>query len=130
MKDLLISKALDLVLPLLVGLLVPYAVDMLKRASAWLDASPPQVKQVMAFVVAGVATSLAQMLGVGVPTELAQWDAPLVQSLLAGLLGIAMKQQRQVKRLKANADALPSVATPNTPPDESSPFYIPPQEGA
>lgn len=127
MKDMLLSKALDLVLPLIVGLVVPHIVDLLKRASAWLDTAPAQVKQVMAFVIAGGATALAQALGISVPTELAAWDAAFVQTALAGLLGIAMKQNKQLKKLKANAAAIPPVATPSEPIAPDSPFHIPPQ---
>lgn len=125
MKDFVLDKLLALGLPLVVGLIVPYCVDGLKRAVAWLDTAPPTVKQGMAFVVAAVATGLAQALGVNVPTDLAAWDGPMVQTILAGLLGIALKQQKQVKTLKQNAAAIPPVATPHTPPAPDSPFHIP-----
>ena len=126
MKTFVLEKALGLLLPMLIGLVVPYCVDGLKRAVAWLDTAPPMVKQGMAFVVAAVATGLATALGIAVPTDLAAWDGPLVQTILAGLLGIAMKQQRQVAALKARADAIPPVATPHTPVSPDSPFSLPP----
>ena len=128
MKGFVLEKGLGLILPLLIGLVVPFCVDGLKRAAKWLDAAPPAVKQAMAFVVAAMATGLATALGIAVPTDLAAWDGPLVQTILAGLLGIAMKQQKQVQKLKANAAALPAVATPLTPVSPDSPFAITPTE--
>lgn len=123
MKDLVMTKLLDLVLPLVVGLIVPFALDLLKKASAWLDAAPATVKQVMAFVIAGLCTSLAQLLGIAVPTDLAAWDGPFVQTVLAGLLGITLKQQKQVKRLKTLT--VPPLAVPHVPPTPDNPFHIP-----
>ena len=126
MKNLILGKAIEWLIPLLIGLVVPHVLDLLKRASAWLDGSPAQVKQVMAFVIAGLATALATALGITVPTDLAAWDGPLVQTILAGLLGIAMKQNKQITKLRANAAALPAVATPATPVAPDSPFALPP----
>lgn len=125
MKDFVFSKLLEMALPLLIGLVVPYCVDGLKRAVSWLDKSPPAVKQGMAFVVAAVATGLATAFGINVPTDLANWDAPLIQTILAGFIGIALKQQKQVKKLKANAAALPPIASPATPVSPDSPFALP-----
>jgi uncharacterized Tic20 family protein len=130
MKSLMLSKLMDFVLPLLIGFIVPPALDALKRASSWLDNAAPSVKQTLAFVIAGIATMLAQMFGITVPTDLAAWDAPLMHTIIAGLLGIAIKQQKQVKSLKANSSAIPPIAAPYTPPAPDSPFHIPPDGAA
>ena len=101
MSNVEISKLLELVLPLLVGLIVPVVLDLLKRTMSWLDQSPTIVKQLAAFVIAGVATVLAQTLGIAVPSDLASWDTTAVQTFVAALLGIVIKQQKQVTKLKA-----------------------------
>lgn len=101
MSNVEISKLLEVVLPLVVGLIVPVVLDLLKRTMSWLDQSPTFVKQGAAFAIAGLATVLTQVAGIAVPAELASWDTTLVQTLVAALLGIAIKQQKQVTKLKA-----------------------------
>lgn len=125
MKTLVLDKLIDLLLPLLVGMVVPSLLDLLKRANKWLDAAPAAVKQTMAFVIAGGVTALAQALGLTLPTDLAQWDGPLVATVVAGLLGIARKQHTQLAKVKAQAAAIPPLAAPNAPPAPDSPFRLP-----
>lgn len=127
MKDFLLQKGIELALPLILGLITPRIMDLLKKASAWLDNAPATVKQVMVFVITGVATATAHALGIAIPTDLSAWDAQLVSTVLGGLLAIAMKQQTQVKKLKANLNEMANtVAVPSAPVDPASPFYIPP----
>ncbi len=124
MKQMLLNRALEMLLPLIIGLLVPPALDALKRAVAWIGKASPQVKQVLAFVMSGLITALAQVVGVGLPTDIAQWDAPVVQTVIGGLLAIALKQHRQVARLKSAE--IPPIASPNAP-VATFPFDIPPK---
>jgi hypothetical protein len=125
MKTFMLNKLIDMALPIVVGLIIPSALDALKRANGWLDKAPASVKQASAFIIAGLATALAQMLGITVPTDLASWDAPLLHTVLAGLLGIAIKQQKQVKKFKVQQDAIPPLAAPRRPIPVDSPFHIP-----
>lgn len=95
----LLSLALKIATPILVGVITPFVVDALKRASAWLDASPAYVKQAAAIAVAAVATTLGGLLEMGsLPADLAAWDAQTVEALVAGFLAIAIKQHKQLKK--------------------------------
>lgn len=128
MKGFLIDRAVGLVLPLLVGIIVPFAVDLLKHANKWLDKSPAPVKQTMALVIAGLVTAIATLLGVSLPTDLSMWDAGVLNTVIAGLLGIAWKQHKQLQRTNTTTlPTAPDIAAPAKPVDPESPFYIPPQ---
>jgi hypothetical protein len=99
----LVALALKILTPILVGFLTPFAVDALKRANRWLDAAPAYIKQAVAVAVAAVATTLGNLLEVGaLPADLAQWDAQVVETLVAGFLAIAIKQHKQLKRVQQN----------------------------
>lgn len=98
--DWMIGLALKAVTPVIVGVLTPYAVDALKRASTWLDGAPAYIKQAVAVIVAAIGTGASTVLEYGVPTDLAQWDETAVKTLIAALLGIAYKQHQQLKKNK------------------------------
>lgn len=102
LNNAMVDLAFKAVLPILVGIITPHVVDALKKASAWLDAAPAYVKQAAAVVVAGIATMLSTVAGVGVPADLEQWDAALVKTVVAALLGIAIKQHKQLRKTKSN----------------------------
>lgn len=125
MKTMMLSKLIDLALPLIVGILVPSVVDLLKRANTWLDTAPGPVKQATAFVVSALAMYLAQLTGIAIPTDLGAWDGTIVNAVIATLLGVALKQQKQVNRLKTITATMPAVAHPIHA-DPKSPFTIPP----
>jgi hypothetical protein len=126
MKDFLLDRALAMLLPVVIGFLVRPTLDLLKRGVAWLDKAAPAVKQTMAFVLAGLITALAQALGIGLPTDVAQWDAAIVETVLGGLIAIALKQAKQVEKVKVNAAAIPPTASPTPPgPAPDSPFHLP-----
>lgn len=95
-----IDLAARAITPVVVGVVTPYVVDSVKKVSTWLDGAPAYVKQGAAVVTASAATMLATVVEVGVPTDLAQWDATAVKTILAALLGIAIKQHKQLKKLK------------------------------
>lgn len=95
----LLSLALKIVTPILVGVITPFVVDALKRAVRWLDAAPAYVKQAAAIAIAALATTLGTVLGTGdLPADLAAWDYQTVEALVAGFLAIAVKQHKQLKR--------------------------------
>lgn len=103
--DLLNNAMFDLaakaLVPIVVGIVTPYIVDALKRASAWLDAAPVYVKQGVAVAFAGAATMLSTALEMGLPSDPAQWNAAVIKTVVAALLGIAIKQQKQLRSKKA-----------------------------
>lgn len=103
----LLSLALKIVSPILVGFLTPFVLDALKRANALLDAAPAYIKQSAAIAIAAVATTLGSVLEVGaLPADLAQWDATVVKSLVAGFLAIAVKQHKQLKKAQDQGDVV------------------------
>ena len=128
MKGFLMDRAIGMLLPIIVGIIVPFAVDALKLANRWLDKAPAPVKQTMALVIAGLITATAAVLGIPLPTDLGAWDAGLINTVIAGLLGIAWKQHKQLQRHGTTTlpDA-PPLAVPPRPVDPNSPFYIPDQ---
>lgn len=100
MQNALTDFALKLFTPIIIGVLTPFAVDGLKRINAWLANAPAYVKQAAAIAVATVATMLTEVVGVGVPADLTQWDGDVLKALLAGFLAIAIKQHKQLTRGK------------------------------
>jgi hypothetical protein len=98
----MLTLALKILTPVLVGFLTPFVLDALKRASGWLDAAPAFVKQGAAIAIAAAATTLGTVLQVGsLPADLAQWDHQTVEALVAGILAIAVKQHQQLTRKRA-----------------------------
>lgn len=98
----LLTLALKILTPVLVGFVTPFVLDALKRASAWLDAAPVFVKQGAAIAIAASATTLGSLLQVGsLPADLASWDQQTVEMLVAGVLAIAVKQHQQLTRKRA-----------------------------
>jgi hypothetical protein len=98
----LLTLALKVLTPVLVGFLTPFVLDAIKRSSAWIDGAPAYVKQGAAIAIAAAATTLGTVLQIGsLPTDLAQWDAQTVQALVAGFLAIAIKQHQQLTRARA-----------------------------
>jgi hypothetical protein len=97
------ALALKAITPVIVGMLTPFVVDWLKKTSDKLSAAPAYVKQSAAVIVAAIGTSASTMLEYGVPTDIGQWDETAVKTMLAALIGIAYKQQKQLKRSKAAA---------------------------
>lgn len=112
MKGFLLSQLFEMMLPIVVGIITPYCVDGLKLVNSWLDKAPAVVKQAMAVVIAGLITGITNIVGHGLPTDLAQWDTAAVQSVVAALLGIAIKQQKQKKRLEDTLKMMPANASP------------------
>ena len=100
----LVTLALQVLTPIIVGFLTPFVLDAVKRANATLDASPSYVKQGAAVLIASVATTASTILETGpLPTDLAQWDRNVVQALVAGFLAIAIKQHKQLKKAQERA---------------------------
>jgi hypothetical protein len=94
-----LTLALKMLTPILVGFITPFALDAIKRGNALLDDAPAYVKQGAAVGIAGAATMLSNLLEVGaLPTDLAQWDQTVVKTLVAGFLAIAIKQHKQLKK--------------------------------
>ena len=98
----MLTLALKILTPIIVGFLTPFVLDAIKRASGWLDAAPGYVKQAAAIASAAVATTLGGLLEVGtLPADLAAWDAQTVEALVAGFLAIAIKQHKQLRKAQA-----------------------------
>ena len=93
-----LSLALKVLTPILVGFATPFAVDAIKHANKFVDASPPYVKQGLAMAVAAAATALTTILGADVPANLAEWDGEVVNVMVSGFLAIAIKQHKQLKK--------------------------------
>lgn len=100
MTNMLVVLAVKVLTPILVGVTTPYVLDALKRANAWLDASPPYIKQGAAIAIAAAMTGLSTVIGVELPQDIATWDTTAVKTLVAGFLAIAVKQHQQLSRLK------------------------------
>lgn len=97
----MLALSLKILTPMAVGFLTPFVLDALKRANAALDAAPAYVKQGAAIGIAAIASTLSTVLEVGtLPADLAQWDATVVKTLVAGFLAIAVKQHQQLTRGK------------------------------
>lgn len=92
--------AFKIATPLIVGFITPFVVDAIKRASKWLDAAPAYIKQAAAVAVAGLGSVIATIAEVGVPTDLSLWDETFVKTVIAALLGIAIKQHKQLTTKK------------------------------
>lgn len=88
--------AFKIATPLIVGFITPFVVDAIKRANKWLDAAPAYIKQAAAVAVAAIGSALATIAEVGVPADLAAWDETAVKAIIAALLGIAIKQHKQL----------------------------------
>lgn len=101
----LLTLALKVVTPILVGFVTPFVLDAIKHANATLDAAPAYVKQGAAVLIASIATTLGTILETGpLPTDLSQWDTNVVQALVAGFLAIAIKQHKQLKKAQEDAN--------------------------
>lgn len=100
LNNAVIDLAAKAIIPILVGVVTPYIVDALKKLSSKLDNAPAYVKQGAAVLTAAAATMLTTVIDVGVPSDLAQWDTAAVKTVLAALLGIAIKQHKQLKKTK------------------------------
>ena len=100
MQDALINFAVKLLSPILIGVITPFAVDALKRVNSWLANAPAAIKQSAAIGVATVATMLSDLLGAGIPTDIAAWDGEIIKVLVAGFLAIAIKQHKQLTKGK------------------------------
>ena len=92
-----LTLALKIVSPILIGVITPFALDSIKRASTLIDALPAYAKQGLAIAIAALATALGDFLGMGIPTDLALWDGEIIKALVAGFLAIAIKQHKQLK---------------------------------
>ena len=97
----LLSLALKVLTPVIVGFCTPFVLDAVKHSVQWLDDAPAYVKQSAAIAIAAAATTLSTVLCTGaLPADLAQWDAQVIETLVAGFLAIAIKQHKQLKRVK------------------------------
>lgn len=93
-----LQSLLPLLVPLVLGLVVPYLVDGLKTLSARLDASSALVKNIAAVLVAALTTACTTWLGMGeVAGTVLSWDNATWQTILAAALGIALKRGQQLK---------------------------------
>lgn len=92
--------AFKIATPLIVGFITPFVVDWIKKANKWLDAAPAYIKQAAAVAVAAIGSTLATIAEVGVPTDLSLWDETAVKTAIAALLGIAIKQHKQLAKKK------------------------------
>ena len=92
-----LTLALKIVSPILIGVITPFALDAIKRASTLIDALPAYAKQGLAIAIAALTTALGDFLGMGIPTDLALWDGEIIKALVAGFLAIAIKQHKQLK---------------------------------
>ena len=93
-----IDLAFKVLTPVIIGIAVRPAVDLIKKANKWIDAAPAYVKQGLAVALAALATFLTHLLGVPVPADLAQWDAEVIKILLAALIAIFLKQAKQLAK--------------------------------
>ena len=95
--DLLIRLAL----PIISSYLIVPAMDMLKRASTWLDSQNGAVKNALVFVIAAIANGLAQVVGSGIPTDIHDWNDAVIKTILTWALAAAIKRKQQVTQLSA-----------------------------
>jgi hypothetical protein len=72
-----------LVMTGIVGIATTFIVQLLRKASGWLDTIPPAVKQLIVVVLAWGLSMLGSFLGITLPTELAGFTETTVQGLLA-----------------------------------------------
>jgi hypothetical protein len=99
-ENTMLTLAVKLLSPILIGLVTPFVLDGIKQASAVIDGLPAYAKQGLAIAIASLATALANLVGTDIPTELALWDGEVVKALVAGFLAIAIKQHKQLKAKK------------------------------
>ena len=86
------AKLLALLIPVIVSLLAVPALQLLKRASARVDAAPPALKAVLAVVVSAALTGLTHLLGIPLPDTLASIGKPEVQALLGAAFAMLLHQ--------------------------------------
>lgn len=67
MKTWLLAHAFGLISGPIVGVLVFFFHEQLQKAWGWLDAQPPLVKRLAAFVLAAILAPVTTVLGVAVP---------------------------------------------------------------
>jgi hypothetical protein len=99
-ENTMLTLAVKLLSPILIGLVTPFVLDGIKQASAVIDGLPAYAKQGLAIAIASLATALANLVGTDIPTDLALWDGEVVKALVAGFLAIAIKQHKQLKAKK------------------------------
>jgi hypothetical protein len=99
-ENTMLTLAVKLLSPILIGLVTPFVLDGIKQTSAVIDGLPAYAKQGLAIAIASLATALANLVGTDIPTELALWDGEVVKALVAGFLAIAIKQHKQLKAKK------------------------------
>lgn len=84
MADIL-QKLLPVLLPLLLGLAVAPVMQMLKRASTWLDMQSPVVKRVVVALLSVGATFLAKATNLPIPEDVLSMNGEVVTALLTAL---------------------------------------------
>jgi len=83
--DFIITYLLPILIPAVLGAVVSPILQGLKRASDWLEAQKPWVKQLAVGVLSLVATLGAPVLGVPIPADILHMDGTVVTTILTAL---------------------------------------------
>jgi hypothetical protein len=77
-------------LPIL-GLITTFLMGLFKKASSWVDAQAPLVKQVIVAVIASAVFLGAKYLNVSIPDDPSTWTDGTVMSLITAFIAMAFK---------------------------------------
>ena len=100
-----VSDAVSIVMPIVVGFLTVPITDAIKHGIKWLDAQPAPVKQGLTAAVAAALTLAARLLETQLPADLALWDASTVDALVSAVFAMAVKHSQKLKAEQPPAPA-------------------------
>lgn len=95
--------AMQVLGPVLVGLLTYYASEWLLKYRAWSDGLSPHIKRGVVLAIAGLITAAAKALNLELPTDLALWDPTTIDTVLSAGLAMAVKAGDTAKAAKSDA---------------------------
>lgn len=84
--DFILTYLVPLLIPALLGLAVVPVMQMLKKASTYLDTRPAWMKQLAVAVLALVATKGSSLLGIAIPEDVLGMNGDAVTAVLTALV--------------------------------------------
>ena len=97
----------QMVLPLVTGVVIPRLLDYLKSQSDTVNGLPRTAKQGLAFFLSAVLVTVGTLVLADPPTTQQEILVLISQAFVGGLTAIALKSGAQVQQLKAAQEPLP-----------------------
>lgn len=121
-----LQQILTLAIPVIVGVLTVPLVNLIKKASTWVDALPDAVKQLFVLLVAYAANLLSGLLGVTLPTSLGGFDSTAVGTLISAVLAYLLHLASSVSIVKSTQAATVAPVAKIIP-VSPTPIVVPPK---